>query len=106
MNTHPRDAKPLGAGGRPRGGNRDDGKNGRVHLTPASSTLKTAAIHAGRSGEVSGWAVRILLASIGRKISPEKRRAFCWLLSLAVNGRRISSMEAERAARCLGGWPS
>lgn len=101
-NSQTRNAKPLAAGGRQRG--EWERTRGEANVTPAAGTLKTAIAYSGRSGAVPPWAVRILVSSIGRGITPNRARALRWCLCLAVNAGRIRSMEAERAARCLGGW--
>lgn len=98
---HPRNAKPP-AGGQP--GARANRTCSAINFTPAAHTLKAAIIHAGKIGAVPSWAVGRLLVTIGRRATPGEGRALRFCLLLAINSGRIQTIEAERAARCLGGW--
>jgi hypothetical protein len=73
-------------------------------LAPAAGTLHQAIQHAGQIGAVPAWAVPLLLELIGRPVNPAEAWVLCHCIAVAINAGLIRTMEAERAARCLGGW--
>lgn len=99
---NPRNAKPSAPAAT--GVRADRSTSGTINFTPAAHALKAAVIHAGHSRAIPPGVASRLISTIGRKATPSEGRALRWCLLLAINAGRIRTMEAERAARCLGGW--